>query len=111
MHVPGGCHAWRHFQDIDHGLLHFLILTSQIVAQDLRELWSTLRSLGQHRTSAGRNCCCGCGELQKATANECHASSTGSLLSLHAVRPTPATLRYSPERGDISSRFRDGEDR
>ena len=46
MHVPGSSHAGRHFQDIDHRLLNFLVLSLQVIAQDLRELWPALRRLG-----------------------------------------------------------------
>src|SRR5262245_36026640 len=46
MHVPGGPYARRHFQDVDYSLLNFLILALEIVAQDLSELRSALRSVG-----------------------------------------------------------------
>jgi hypothetical protein len=46
MHVPGGSHARRHFQDIDHRLLDLLVLSLQVIAQDLRELWPALRRPG-----------------------------------------------------------------
>jgi hypothetical protein len=39
MDVSGNSHAWPHFQDMDHCLPNFLVLTLLFVAQDPGKLW------------------------------------------------------------------------
>src|SRR5262249_16293538 len=54
MHVPGRGGAGREFDDADDGLLHYLALTLQVLAQNLRQLRPRLR-LRQRNSRDGRS--------------------------------------------------------